>query len=385
MNKTTISRHIGEMATLTLLFFSNAAFADDSDDRLNAYKGNLLLPANIQVATITSTVESSGDVIVFTPSLLNWNVLSKSQANLVNQFKDWTKEDFENFFNSSEYQTCLNVPPRFAIMADEAGFTDVWNYLSQLANGHMQSENISQEEALASMQERFMELFVAASTYDMGNGQKVVLPAFPCEGLDFSGLELSRLDLSNCVGLTSSQLMNSVSFANSILPKVDFSGVDLSNYDLGGVDFSNCTGLTADQLVNSITFTNSKLPAIDFTGISLADRELDGIDFSKCTGLTWDQFDSAYSLSCVILPEINLAGADFTKKWLAGVDFSRCTGLTGAQLKSAANISNIYLSSAQFEAVKDYIPNQTYVYVDGNGILVTRDQHFGENGAGSAN
>ena len=81
----------------------------------------------------------------------------------------------------------------------------------------------------------------------------------------------------------------------------------------------------------------------------------------------------AYSLSCVILPEINLAGADFTKKWLAGVDFSRCTGLTGAQLKSAANISNIYLSSAQFEAVKDYIPNQTYVYVDGNGILVTRD------------
>ncbi len=32
MNKTTISHHIGGMATLALLFFSNAAFADDSEN-----------------------------------------------------------------------------------------------------------------------------------------------------------------------------------------------------------------------------------------------------------------------------------------------------------------------------------------------------------------
>ena len=47
MNKTTISRHIGEMATLALLFFSNAAFADDSENRLNAYKGNKLIPQEV--------------------------------------------------------------------------------------------------------------------------------------------------------------------------------------------------------------------------------------------------------------------------------------------------------------------------------------------------
>lgn len=44
MSKRTTLRHIGEMVILLSLFFTNAAFADDSENRLNAYKGNKLIP-----------------------------------------------------------------------------------------------------------------------------------------------------------------------------------------------------------------------------------------------------------------------------------------------------------------------------------------------------
>ena len=143
MNKTTISRHIGEMATLALLFFSNAAFADDSENRLNAYKGNKLIPHEVNIATVNAVSSQSTSIAVFTPAALSWKSHDNLQDVLFGKFMDWTREDFEAFFADS---------------ANEAEFEDAWKFLSQTGNDHLQGAAISDEDAMAVLQAQFKAL-----------------------------------------------------------------------------------------------------------------------------------------------------------------------------------------------------------------------------------
>ena len=77
MNKKTTLRHMWAVF-LALISVSNAAFADASSERLDAYKGNKLLPPEINIATINSVSSEHSDVAVFTPSVLSW----KSYSNM---------------------------------------------------------------------------------------------------------------------------------------------------------------------------------------------------------------------------------------------------------------------------------------------------------------
>lgn len=370
MNKTTISRHIGGMATLALLFFSNAAFADDSENRLNAYKGNKLIPHEVNIATVNAVSSQSTSIAVFTPAALSWKSYDNLQDVLFGKFMDWTREDFEAFFADS---------------ANEAEFEDAWKFLSQTGNDHLQGAAISDEDAMAVLQAQFNAL---VENYEISG------KAFPCEGLDMSNMNICTMDFSKCTGLTWEQVISANDYTWITLPAMDFSGVNISGYDLtginfanctglsweqlssaqwirkstlpnidlsnavmsgmalDGVDFSNCTGLTWEQLASASDITYAVLPALNLSSVNLTGKDMEGIDFSKCTGLTWGQLASASDMTYTTLPVMNLSGVDTTGKDLSGVDFSNCTELTTEHLSNASNINRIIISSSQYETMK---------------------------------
>ena len=383
MNKTTL-RHIWAVF-LALISVSNAAFADASSERLDAYKGNKLLPPEINIATINSASSEHSDVAVFTPSVLSWESYSNMQDAVFSKFMDWTKEDFEEFFKGYTYNTYEK-------------YVDAWNFLSQTGNDHLQGAVISDEDAIAVLQAQLEKLL---------NEDSIDYTPFPCEGLDFSGLSLvyaqldnftgmtaeqlfsaahlqyaslpaidftgvdfggkflTGVDLSKCTGLTASQLLSASDIRSTLLPAIDFTGADLSGKDLESIDFSRCTGLTGKQLAAAPYIQHTKLPAIDFTGADLSGKSLTGVDFSKCTGLSASQVLASASLFHAKLPAIDFSGVDLSGKDLTGVDLSKCTGLTGTQLSNATDIRNIRLTSEQYESMKTDLPSGKLIYVNG--------------------
>ena len=300
MNKKTTLRHMGGVL-LALISVSNAAFADDSENRLNAYKGNKLIPNEVNIATINSASSEHSDVAVFTPSVLSWKSYSNMQDAVFSKFMDWTKEDFEEFFKGYTKDTYEK-------------YVDAWNFLSQTGNDHLQGAVISDEDAIAVLQAQLEKLVEERSINNT---------PFPCEGLDFSGLNLAYALLNHFTGMTAEQLFSAANITGVSLPAIDFTGADLSGKDLGGIDFSLCTGLTGKQLAAASSILGTQLPAIDFTGV------------------------------------------DFSGKNLIDVDFSLCTGLTGTQLSNATNISGIMLTSEQYESMKTDLPSGQTIYVNG--------------------
>lgn len=288
--------------------FSNAAFADDSENRLNAYKGNKLIPHEVNIATLNSVSSQSTSIAVFTPAALSWKSYSNMQDAVFNKFMDWTREDFEAFFRDS---------------ANEPEFEDAWNFLSQTGNDHLQGAAISDEDAMEVLRS---ELVKKLSTYSI-NGV-----AFPCEGLDFTNLSLYCSD--------------------------------------GSVDLSNCTGLTWVQLAQARELVGVILPTLDLSDADMTGKNLQGVDFSRCTGLTWEQLASATRIVDSILPAMDLSAADMSGKNLWGIDFTNCTGLTGTQLASASTVWAIKLTSEQYATVKADIPSGTTIYIDGVRTIV---------------
>lgn len=304
---------------------------------------------------------------------------------------DWTREDFEAFF---------------ADPANEAGFEDAWNALSQFGNDHVQGAAISDEDALSVLQDEFNALI------DQFNHAYTISPAFPCEGISFDGLSQHYIDfrdctgitgqqlastdglfyctikpvdfsgadlsnsyflgiyLSNCTGITADQLSSMSSFSECILPAMDLSTADFSGKNLSGVDFSKCTGLTGTQLATASDLYACTLPDVDFTGVVLSGIRVTGVDFSKCTNLTASQLLSASSLIGAKLPSVDFTGANLAGKYLYGVDFTQCTGLTGTQLAAASSISSIYLTQAQYDAMKADLPSGTRIYVNGKSTRI---------------
>ena len=331
---------------LALISVSNAAFADASSERLDAYKGNKLLPPEINIATINSASSEHSDVAVFTPSVLSWKSYSNMQDAAFSKFMDWTKEDFEEFFKDYTWDTSTYDK-----------YVDAWNFLSQTGNDHLQGAVISDEDAIAVLQAQ-LEKLVSERSIDS--------TPFPCEGLDFSGLVLTNLHLENFTGMTAEQLFSAIKIRGATLPAIDFTGADFRDRDLQGVNFSKCTNLTAAQLLSALNINGTTLPSVNFAGANLSGSDLNGVDLSKCTNLTAAQLLEATSLTNVKLPAIDFSGADLTGKRLYGVDFTKCTGLTGIQLSNARGISEIWLTSEQYESMKTDLPSGTTIFVNGD-------------------
>lgn len=328
MNKKTTLRHMWAVF-LVLISVSNAAFADASSERLDAYKGNKLLPPEINIATINSVSSEHSDVAVFTPSVLSWKSYSNMQDAVFGKFMDWTKEDFEEFFKGYTKDTYEK-------------YVDAWNFLSQTGNDHLQGAVISDEDAIAVLQAQLEKLLKEDSIDNT---------PFPCEGLDFSGLNLTFAFLNNFTGMTAEQLFSAARIGWATLPAIDFTGVDFGGKDLHDIDMSRCTGITAEQLLAANDISGTTLPSVNFAGANLSGLGLNGVDFSKCTNLTASQLLSASDISGTSLPAIDFTGADLSGKNLEGIDFSLCTGLTGKQLAAASIIQDTKLPAIDFTGV----------------------------------
>lgn len=374
---------MGEVVLL-LISVSNAAFADTSSERLAAYKGNKLIPHEVNITTINSASSEHSDVAVFTPSVLSWKSYSNMQDAAFSKFMDWTKEDFEEFFKGYTWNTYEK-------------YVDAWNFLSQTGNDHLQGAVISDEDAIAVLQAQLekllnedsidgrpfpcegldfsgldllscqLENFTGMTAEQLFSAARIgwsTLPAIDFTGVDFGGKDLYEIDMSRCTGITAEQLLAANDICGITLPSVDFAGANLSGLRLNGVDFSKCTNLTASQLLSAADINGTSLPAIDFTGADLSGKSLSGIDFSLCTGLTGKQLAAASSIQGTKLPAIDFTGADLSGKNLYSVDFTKCTGLTGTQLSNATNIRFIRLTSEQYDSMKTDLPSGETIYVN---------------------
>ena len=173
---------------------------------------------------------------------------------------------------------------------------------------------------------------------------------FPCEGLDFSNLALTYIDMSNWTGVTAEQLMACSDLSGSTLPNVAFTGnEDFTGKSLFYTNLSGCTGITGEQIVSAGDIEGATLPAIAFTG----EEDFSGVylyntDLGNCSGITGKQFMDATVMSGVILPQIVFTGEeDFTGKTLPG-DVTMCVGITPSQIAQLDDLSSTNMTSQQY-------------------------------------
>ena len=314
---------IGGLSALSVIIIANYGFADVSSDRLDTYKANKLIPNEVQIATINSVSTDATGVAVFSPDALSWKSYSNTASAALGKYMDWTREDFETFFADS---------------ANEAEFEDAWKFLSQIGNDHVQGAAISDGDAMSLLQAEFDKLALECS-----QGRLSKFPAFPCEGIDFSGTIFRYTDLTALEGLTGEQVASAVNLHSVQLPAVDFTGVDLTGPYFSSVDFSACTGLTAQQILSITDHGPLTLPAIDFSGADFSGKDISTIDFSRCTGLTWEKITAADNFYGVSLPSFDLSSVSLAGMDLSHINFSNCTGLTWDQISSASVIDYVSL------------------------------------------
>lgn len=323
---------------------ANAVFADVSEDRIETYKNNKLIPQEVNISTVNSVSSESIPVAVFIQELLSWKPYSDAQHAAFSKYMDWSKEDFETFLADS---------------ANASEIEEVWNALSQIGNNHLQGAAISDEDAMNILQSEF-ERLRQQYLYSYGT-----FPAFPCEGIDFTNLYLEAIDFRNCTGITGAQLAATNTIFACAFNTVDFTGVDLSNaYFIQIIIPANSTGLTWDQIKSAKYMSDFTLPNMDLSNADFAGQNLNGLDFSNCHGMTWTQLNSAANITDITLPKLDLTSVDLTGKNLYRVNFMNCTGLSKEQLKQASNVEQIYLTAEQYDTVKGGLPRGTTVYVN---------------------
>ena len=313
------------------------AFADVSEDRLNTYKGNKLIPQEVEIATINSVASESAGVAVFNPSDLSWRSYNNAQSAVLSKYMDWTKSDFQKFFADS---------------SNKEYFKEARDFLSQVGNNHLDGATIADADALGILQSQL--------------NSNIKGEYFPCEGLDFTGKDLTYWDLSKFSGLTAAQLLSAYRYDYTILPNIDFSNTDITGKNFYYVDMSKCTGLTGEQVLSAGIIIGAQLPSVDFSGTTFSGKNISYTDLSSCTGLTASQIFSAYNFTYTKLPSIDLSGTSFVGKNIAGVDFTNCTGLTASQLKSASSgYSSCNITSTQYEAIRNELSSGSSIFVDG--------------------
>jgi len=397
----------GVLVPLSLLFV-NAAFADATSDRLDAYKSNKLIPENITFTT-PATGGTNDTAVVFTKSSLSWNfgnAVASYNKELLDKFASLSKEELENWewlgLDNENFIDLTGANPNQVYgwkggynsdiprNPDNAEFLD---YLWKIQTGEITDANITAEEAKALKVKGFQQIANNVITSDVD---------FKFDGTeDLSGSDIFFSNiLESCSGITGAQIASMSRFENSALTNVTFSGTeDLTGLRFGGgnsyVDLDTCPGLTFQQLsaisasvrgtlqgnedfsgmdlsslnlgkLNGMTVSQvmsaSKLPSVlpsltfsgneDFTG-----RE--GTDFGNCTGITAQQIMSM-SKPPKVLPNTKFTGSEDISSWYIGnTDFSRATGITSEQLASSASVTGVTLSQEQYDALKAYVASDS--------------------------
>ena len=415
--------HRGGVVAATLLCGISSVFADDTEDRLKAYKENRLIPQEFNLIKTNSDSD-----VMFTKSTLSWSTSGALTQAIKGELAKMNAQELLDF-----------------IKAKEGGQTAL-DYLAALANGSETSANISAEEAKANI------LALITECVQIGSKDSFLpeyqFPQAPWNGvLDISGMDVDfgylaamwdgNIDMSNldpttkqaflirnsdlsCFKMTGEQFASFGGLTGSTLPEItgftgteDFShwqivsDVDLSKlpgftkeqffsikemnnynkspndpgyiapqYELTGseglsgniyarIDFSGCSGKTG-QLRES-NLRECILPSMTLDGSeNLAGCSFSGIDFSNCSGMTGSQFTQARSFENCKMPQISFTGSeDFSKVKLYGLDVSTFTGISAEQISKAARTSempiyNMRMTSSQFNAWKNSLANLVF-------------------------
>lgn len=260
------------LGQLSLIAFcgANAVFADVSEDRIETYKNNKLIPQEVNISTVNSVSSESIPVAVFIQELLSWKPYSDAQHAAFSKYMDWSKEDFEAFLADS---------------ANASEIEEVWNALSQIGNNHLQGASISNEDAMN------------------------ILTIFACafNTVDFTGVDLSNASFiqiiipANSTGLTWDQIKSAKCMSDFTLPNMDLSNADFAGQNLNGLDFSNCHGMTWTQLNSAANITDITLPKLDLTSVDLTGKNLYRVNFMNCTGLSKEQLKQASNVEQIYL------------------------------------------------------------------------------------
>lgn len=136
-----------------------------------------------------------------------------------------------------------------------------------------------------------------------------ILPPMDFTGVNKDFDRLDGADLRNVTNLSVAQVNN---FSNSLesiwFPNgFNVSGVNFANSRFEDVDLSNVVGMTSSQvyqILDTILVKNVKFPAVDLTGItSPTGKPLTDIDFSLCTNFEVDLLNGATSIWGAKIPD----------------------------------------------------------------------------------
>lgn len=267
MSKRTTLRHIGEMVILLPLFFTNAAFADDSENRLNAYKGNKLIPQEVNITTINVASSESIDVAVFTPDTLSW-VMSTKKDILVDKYGDVNSLEFPSGALLHNYQ----IGPQLWSAWDQNYGQDFLDFLSLVSRGEITGTNLTKEEADA-MRQQVLDAMLSSGGY-FALYEPTASYRLNAAGLNLSDMS-SVVKLDNLYNLSPAEFANIKDYAHLANYSINlaevvsgsFSGSeDLSNHNFAQMNISGVSGITATQLVNSKGwFATGSFPGVNLS------------------------------------------------------------------------------------------------------------------------
>lgn len=399
----------GVLVPLSLLFV-NAAFADATSERLEAYKSNRLIPENITFTT-PATGGANDTTVVFTKSSLSWNYGNATAAyhkELSDKFGSLSKEELENWewlgLDNENFIDLTDCAPNMIYQRkgsyennlprnpDIAEFLD---YLWKIQTGEITDANITADEAKALKMAGFQQIannvintnvkfqFDGSEDFSKVNlgftnilnscsgitGDQFAsissINASTISGISFSGSEdLSNVaitgvcNVDNCPGLSIRQLSEtkngggSLVLSNSMVTgKEDLSGLDLSR-----INMEKCSNLTVSQVMSASKFPRY-LPALTFSGNEdFTSKDGMSANFGSCSGITSEQIMSMATPPSVF-PKTTFSGSEDISSWsLGNHDISNVTGITAAQIASSqGTASGLRVSPTQYEELKAYI------------------------------
>lgn len=343
----------GVLVPLSLLLV-NAAFADATSDRLEAYKSNRLIPENITFTT-PSTGGANDTTVVFTKSSLSWNYGNAAAAylkELSDKFGSLSKEELENWewlgLDNENFIDLTDCAPNMIYQRkgsyennlprnpDNAEFLD---YLWKIQTGEITDANITADEAKALKMAGFQQI---------ANNVINTNVKFQFDGTeDFSKVNLGFTNILNsCSGITGDQFASISSIIASTISGISFKGSeDLSNVAISGIcNVDNCPGLTIKQLSEtkngggSLVLSNSMVTGKE----DLSGLDLSRINMEKCSNLTVSQVMSASKFPRY-LPALTFSGnEDFTSKDGMSANFGSCSGITSEQIMSMATPPSVF-------------------------------------------
>lgn len=195
-----------------------------------------------------------------------------------------------------------------------------------------------------------------------------VLPSIQILGNeDFSRLNIGLTDLTPLKGLTIGQILKfgDVSVAETPwLKNVQLDGSeDFSNFSVYG-DISGWKGITKEQCLQALStgkvelgtqWGESRWPEITFDGTEdFSKADFFGFDFNaNIKGITADQIASSTSLKRAVLPNLDFKDVTGFTQDISNADLTRCIGLTARQIATAKSWKYIYITQAQYDAMKN--------------------------------